>query len=208
MDRVAIKEKAKKMIVGNKWYLWKPLVFISLIIFAVTFVFGLFVSLLKLDKSTTNIIYGILSVVISLFEFGIVIGYAKYVIEFVSGNKMEWQDMLAFAKEHMVSAILVSIVVALIIGIGYGLFVIPGIVASLGLLFYQQVLADNPSLSVMEVIKKTWAITNNHKMDLFVFQLSFIGWILLTGFTFGLLAIWLVPYMTVSLVLAYEELKK
>ena len=31
MNRVELKNKAKKMIKGNKWYLWKPLVIYALI---------------------------------------------------------------------------------------------------------------------------------------------------------------------------------
>ena len=32
MDRVELKNKAKEMIKGNKWYLWKPLLIIILIV--------------------------------------------------------------------------------------------------------------------------------------------------------------------------------
>jgi uncharacterized membrane protein len=44
-------------------------------------------------------------------------------------------------------------------------------------------------------------------LDMFVFVLSFFGWALLAGITFGLGAIWLIPYMSVATVLYYEELR-
>ena len=47
-----------------------------------------------------------------------------------------------------------------------------------------------------------------HKMDLFVLSLSFIGWMILGVFTFGILYIWLVPYMSVTLANFYNDIKK
>ena len=111
-------------------------------------------------------------------------------------------------KEHWVNAILVSLVAGVFTGLGYVLLVIPGIIIALGLSFYKEVLVDNPELSVMDVIKKAWNLTNGHKMELFVFGLSFLGWAILALFTLGIGYIWLYPYMTIALTLAYEELRK
>lgn len=208
MDRVAIKEKAKKMIVGNKWYLWKPLVFVSLIIFGITFVIGFIVGLLNLGETTTKTIFTILEVISSFIEMAFAFGYAKYVLDFVRDKKADWKIVIDYTKEHFIPAIIVSILVALIICGCSILLVIPGIIAAVGLTFYQEVFVDNESLGAIEVIKKSWAITKGHKMDIFVFMLSFLGWIILAGFTLGILYIWLTPYMMVSLVLVYEELKK
>ena len=49
---------------------------------------------------------------------------------------------------------------------------------------------------------------NGYKMDYFMLVLSFFGWLLLGIFTLGILYIWLVPYMNVTFILYYEELKK
>ena len=207
MDRVSIKEKAKKMIIGNKWYLWKPLVFFELIVFACAFVVGAILAVLKLPESTMNIVGGILAAIISVIECVFTVAYANYCLSFVRGNKMEWKDVLEFAKEHYVIAILVSIVVGIIVAVGSILLVIPGIIAAIGLMFYQEVCADNPKLSTMEIVKKTWNMTNGYKMDIFVAILSFIGWSIVADFTLGILYIWLIPYMTITMTLIYEELK-
>lgn len=45
-------------------------------------------------------------------------------------------------------------------------------------------------------------------MDFFVFGLSFIGWGLLVAITFGLAAIYVIPYATTATALYYENLKK
>ena len=49
---------------------------------------------------------------------------------------------------------------------------------------------------------------NGYKWDYFVFQLSFIGWILLGVITAGIAYIFICPYINVATVLYYEELKK
>lgn len=49
---------------------------------------------------------------------------------------------------------------------------------------------------------------NGHKMDYFILELSFIGWSILSVFTFGILMIWLVPYMQVTYANFYNEIKK
>ena len=208
MDRVAIKEQAKKMIRDNKWYIWKPLVLVELILFAILFVIGFILGLLNVDGNAMKTITGILSIITGLFESAFMVGYAKYVLEFTRGNKMEWKETINYAKSHLGIAIITTILVGLIIVGCSILLVIPGIIAAIGLSFYQEVMVDNENLSAIEVIKKSWNITKGHKMDLFVLILSFIGWEILAGFTFGILYIWLFPYMQVTLVLAYESFKK
>ena len=51
MDRVGIKEEAKKRIKGNLWTIWKPFVLFNLIILAIMFVCGFIAGLLKLDEN-------------------------------------------------------------------------------------------------------------------------------------------------------------
>ena len=63
MDRKAIKEEAKKMIPGNKWNVWKPLLVMMLIIFAVSFVAGIFGGIIAVSaksESLPGIIGGII----------------------------------------------------------------------------------------------------------------------------------------------------
>ena len=51
-------------------------------------------------------------------------------------------------------------------------------------------------------------MTHGHKMDIFLLQLSFIGWFILSGFTFGILAlVYVVPYFNAAMALTYEQLK-
>ena len=84
------------------------------------------------------------------------------------------------------------------------LFVIPGIIA---LYSYSQtifIMLDNPDMSAMEAIAASKQMMRGHKMELFVLELSFFGWALLNAFTFGLLGIWLEPYMLVTMANFYN----
>ncbi len=206
MNRVEIKEEAKKLAFNNKWYLWKPLVIVSLIISLIS---GICTGLVGNDAGTTSkIIVGLVTTVLSLVECVFMVGYAHYVLEFVRGNRYEWKETIEFAKKHWQVSLIVSIIVGLIAAVGSILLVIPGIIAAIGLMFYQEVIVDNTDMPFMDIIKKAWQITNGHKMELFVFLLSFIGWFFLIGITFGIAAIWVAPYVTVAFTLAYEKLRK
>ena len=46
-----------------------------------------------------------------------------------------------------------------------------------------------------------------HKWDLFVLDLSFIGWILLGIMTAGIGLLWVAPYMETTRAAFYEDLK-
>ena len=59
------------------------------------------------------------------------------------------------------------------------LFVIPGIIASLRYSFAVYCLMDDPTLTAGEALRRSCQKTQGWKMELFVLQISFIGWILL-----------------------------
>ena len=70
------------------------------------------------------------------------------------------------------------------------------------------VLYDNRKMPVFEIFGRSMDLMEQHKFQFLIYNLSFMGWIILGMFTFGLLYLWLVPYMCVSEVLFYDELKK
>lgn len=85
------------------------------------------------------------------------------------------------------------------------LFWVPGIIAVYRYRFsYYNILTDD-TLSASEAIRLSCQQTNGMKWELFVLDLSFIGWSLLSSITFGLLGIWLTPYMTLCNLAYFEE---
>ena len=87
------------------------------------------------------------------------------------------------------------------------LFVIPGIIAAYRYSMAFYILADNPKMSGMDALKASKQMMKGHKWEFFLLQLSFIGWCLLVPFTFGILLIWLTPYIETTNALYYEKIK-
>lgn len=72
--------------------------------------------------------------------------------------------------------ILLSIVEGVFIFLWSMLFVIPGIIAAYRYSFAMLNLCENPELGVMEALNLSKRQTNGYKMQLFLLQLSFIGY--------------------------------
>jgi len=70
------------------------------------------------------------------------------------------------------------------------------------------VLADCPNVKATDAIKISMKMTKGHKVKLFVLDLSFIGWHLLSCLTLGILfVVYVLPYYTTTWSGFYEELK-
>jgi uncharacterized membrane protein len=85
-------------------------------------------------------------------------------------------------------------------------FIIPGIIASYAYTQTFYIMLDNPDLSPLEAIRASKQLMRGHKFEYFTLQLSFLGWAYLSIFTFGLLGIWLNPYMQVTMANYYNAL--
>ena len=79
------------------------------------------------------------------------------------------------------------------------LFVIPGIIKAYEYAVTPYILANYPDVGAIEALNLSKRITKGHKGELFVLDLSFIGWHLLSLLTFGLLEIFYVsPYQATT----------
>ena len=87
------------------------------------------------------------------------------------------------------------------------LLVIPGIIAaySYSLTFF--ILADDPSVTPLEAIKRSKAMMRGKKWKLFCLQFRFLGWYLLTLLTCGIGMLWLAPYYQISLAHFYDDVR-
>ena len=85
------------------------------------------------------------------------------------------------------------------------LFFIPGIIAVYRYRFAIYNILTDDSISAGEAIWRSCRQTQGMKWQLFVLDLSFLGWALLSNVTFGLLNIWLTPYMTMCDLGYYEK---
>ena len=133
-------------------------------------------------------------------------GYIKYVMDFVRNDKTELNTIVNTIKEKWLNLLIANLLVELIVFVGSMLLVIPGIIALVGLSFVSYIVVDSDT-SGTDAIKKSWEMMKGYKWDLFVFSLSFLGWMLLGVLTIGILYIWLLPYVSVACVIYFDKLK-
>lgn len=86
------------------------------------------------------------------------------------------------------------------------LFIIPGLVKSYAYSQTEYLLNEYPELSVTKAMRISILITRGYKGDLFIQDLSFIGWQILATLSLGIGYLWLVPYMYMTRVNAFHGL--
>lgn len=59
-------------------------------------------------------------------------------------------------------------------------------------------LLDHPELGALEAITRSKLAMRGHKWEMFVLDISFLGWHLLTPLTLGILGLWVIPYHTAA----------
>ncbi len=124
----------------------------------------------------------------------------------VQGVKPEAKDAFSGFDDFW-SAFKVTFLVGLFTFLWSLLFVIPGIVKTYSYSMSMYILAENKGKAALECIDESKKMTNGHKMELFVLDLSFIGWMLLGAITLGIAYIWILPYMQATHTNAYHSLK-
>ena len=124
--------------------------------------------------------------------------------EGTSGLSEMWQF---FRRDYSrsVPALLLVVVFSTLLGIvtlGIGT-----IILSYAYSMVPYLLRDYPELSAREALRTSSQMMKGHKWDLFVLDLSFIGWILLGIMTAGIGLLWVAPYMDTTHAAFYEDLK-
>ncbi|MEE3314347.1 MAG: DUF975 family protein [Treponema sp.] len=87
------------------------------------------------------------------------------------------------------------------------LLVVPGIVKSYAYSQIYFILAEHPNVGVRKAMNMSKVMTNGHKADLFMLDLSFLGWLILCMMTGGLLFLRVGPYYMMTKTNAYHCLK-
>lgn len=77
------------------------------------------------------------------------------------------------------------------------LLVVPGIVAAYRYRQALYLLLDHPEKSAWQCLRESSALMSGHKWELFVLDLSFLGWALLSAM-FAPVSIWLDPYRAIT----------
>lgn len=91
--------------------------------------------------------------------------------------------------------------------VGFVLVIVSSIWMTVKSYYYslaQCVAFDNPNLTPKECVEKSKELMTNRRGKLFCLQLSFIGWAILSVFTFYIGLLWLLPYMQMATIAFYH----
>lgn len=188
MNRVEIKNFAKEKISGNLGSIWKILIIALGISLASTCVLSILFN--KMDADFLDSLLGIL-----MMPLGI--GTTAFFVSLIENTNFEAKDLFKYYHDF-VKIIGVTVLMGLIIMLGYICFIIPGIILTLSYSLVPIILIKKPELGIVETLKYSREKMQGHKLDAFVLGLSFIGWAILGTLTFGILYIWLYPYMQLT----------
>ncbi len=197
MNRVEIKTKAKEIIKGRLWDFWKGYLIYAVIVSVLEGLLGL------IFKENLAIVG---SLIAALVTAPLSYGAIYYMMKYARGEALDINDIFKF-KKQWIPTFLLTFLISLFTSLWMLLLIIPGIIAALSYSMSQYIYCDSEK-EPMQCIKDSKEMMDGYKWDYFVFGLSFVGWTLLGALTFGLLYIWLTPYMMTAEVLYYDELKK
>ncbi len=134
------------------------------------------------------------------------LGVAIFSLNIARGGQVEISQIFDGFK-NFAQALVAVLLMGIIVVIGIILFIIPGIMAALGLSMTFFIMADEPEIGATDALRKSWDMMNGHKWDYFVLGLRFIPWMLLCILTLGIGIFWLMPYMQISYANYYRALK-
>lgn len=117
-------------------------------------------------------------------------------------------DMLAYFKRDYSRSVPALILVALAqLGLGIVTLGIGVVILAYAYAMVPYLLRDYPELTATEALRTSREMMKGHKWDLFVLDLTFIGWGILCLFTAGIGLLWLQPYVSAAHAHFYEDLK-
>jgi len=128
----------------------------------------------------------------------------------IKDKKFDFNFLFSFFSDlnHAIKLIGVVFLTGLIVVGGFLLLIIPGIIFAYQYSQAIYVMADNPEMTIWDAMKKSKELMVGYKFDLFIFQLSFIGHILLIIITLGIWLIYFTPYYQAANVNYYLHLTK
>ena len=174
MDFSYSKQRAKELLIDN-WLMAFALSFLISLIFSVA------------SSITSGIVAFILSTSFTI-AFNNVFIYAYL------GRGYDFNHLTKGCDKGFSNRIALSALKNLYLFLWTLLFIIPGIIKSYSYMLAEFIAREHPEKTATECLDESRKLMDGHKMDMFLFDLSFFGWWILTILTCGILSIYVVPY--------------
>ena len=193
MDRISIKQRAKKQIEGKIFQLLAIYLVVIAASWIISLVFGLIGGIINL------IIGGPIAYAMASIYLGII----------KKSRSPEVEDIIIGFKDNKFTRNLVAYLrYQVFIFLWTLLFIIPGIIKAISYSQMFYLLAENDKLEASDAQRKSMEMMEGHKAEYFVLQLSFIPWFLLCIITFGIAAIYVTPYYEATMAEFHVRLVK
>ena len=178
---------------------------------AITFVYGFIIGITQVlsgDKDSSAILH-LIGLVLFILALPLTWGYQTLFLGAVRGGEATAKDMFEGYNKELFSRVLTTTLLYYVYVFLWSLLLlIPGCIKSYSYAMTPYILKDNPEMKNNAAIEESMRMMDGHKLELFLLDLSFIGWAILSILTCCIGFLWLVPYMNMARVNFYEDLKK
>ncbi len=142
-----------------------------------------------------------------LLSGALTVGYAFAMTQVFRKGKLTFNEMFHGFNIDFGSTIGLYVLTTIYTILWSLLFVIPGIVKSFSYSMAPYILADHPEIGGDGAITASKKLMRGKKWKLFCLDLSFLGWLILCAMTFGILTLWVAPWMSAAQAAFYESIK-
>ena len=148
---------------------------------------------------------GIILGIVQFFMSGPVnLGYCYALLKLMDGENPSVSDLFSDMYRFW-DGFLLALLRALFTFLWTLLFIIPGIIAAYRYSMSGFIMAQNFGITPMNAIRASKAMMKHRKFELFLLDLSFIGWHLLAILSLGIGYIWLTPYINTTYAAFYRN---
>ena len=154
-----------------------------------------------LGLAFSYLLYGIPSILLLPMSWGVAVAF----LEVSRGNNPDL-GWLTRGYSRFSEVFLTMLLREIYVGLWTLLLIVPGIVKSYSYAMTPYILQDDPDCKYDDAICRSMSMMQGHKMDLFLLDLSFLGWAILCLLTLGIGFLFLSPYWQTTRAKFYEEL--
>ena len=130
------------------------------------------------------------------------VGACRYFME-SRQSASPFSTLFSVFRTPYLNVVKVQFLTGLKIGVGYLLFVIPGIYWTYCYALVPYLLAENPYLTTTRAMDLSKQMMYGEKLHYFVLELSFIGWYLLGSLFWGIGGLFVLPYQACTMAELY-----
>ncbi|MBQ8831769.1 MAG: DUF975 family protein [Oscillospiraceae bacterium] len=134
--------------------------------------------------------------------------HAMFLKQARNNQPMVLEDLLKGFTGDFLQTFLIGLMTTVFTVLWSLLFVIPGIVKAYSYSMAYFIKVDNPTFTWKDCINASKDMMNGHKMELFVQDLSFLGWMIVGSICLGVGTLWVMPYQYATRAHFYQEVIK